>query len=67
MSNLNFVKTKLDWCKDCTVHAGFMNVWLSISEGIIAKVKELKASKSSAKILVTGHSLGGAVANLCAL
>ena len=34
--------------------------------GIIARVRSLKGTHSGARILVTGHSLGGALATLAA-
>jgi hypothetical protein len=50
------------------VHQGFYNVYLSLRGEIRNTVLEfLKNDKSIDTIIFTGHSLGGALANLCAV
>lgn len=46
---------------------GFFEIWKSISQEIIEKVKVLKDKNPEYEILVTGHSLGGSLANFAAL
>ena len=53
-------------CKGCKVHEGFRNLYLGMKEQIILYVRSLKAFYSDALIVVTGHSLGGAMATLAA-
>lgn len=54
--------------KDAKVHEGFMNVYKSLRDDIRKTVLDmLKADKKIDTILITGHSLGGALANLCAV
>ena len=54
-------------CQDCYVHEGFSYAWGTVAETTIADVKELKFKFPDYRVVVTGHSLGGALASLCAL
>jgi len=45
-------------------HRGFTNIYESAREGLFAHLKRIPAGKT---LYVTGHSLGGALATLCAL
>lgn len=54
--------------KDAKVHEGFMNVYKSLREEVRKTVLEkLKADSNIDQVFITGHSLGGALANLCAV
>lgn len=46
-----------------SVHTGFLNVYESFRDKLIAKVKELNPKQ----IIVSGHSLGASVATICSL
>lgn len=50
----------------CKVHAGFWEAFTSIREEMHKVIRE-ELVREPADILVTGHSLGGALATLCAL
>jgi predicted lipase len=50
--------------KNCEVHTGFLTAYSYFKNTIITKFKKLIIKYPSAKILVTGHSLGGALATL---
>jgi len=67
--NMNFSKTEYiaKGCKDCHVHTGFLNTYSSIGPDMLKYVKLLKELHPAAEILVTGHSLGAALGDLCAL
>ncbi|EAS02303.1 lipase family protein (macronuclear) [Tetrahymena thermophila SB210] len=69
LSNINFVPVKYlnDQCKDCKIHQGFMNILDSIQFELNQCVINLKKQYNSTSILVTGHSLGGAMATLFAV
>lgn len=54
-------------CSGCGVHKGFAYTYGSVANIVKSQVSKLLASHSSASIMVTGHSLGGAMATLCAL
>lgn len=49
------------------VHQGFLNEWNSLKDDVINEVMRLRSSGINYDILVTGHSLGGAIATLCSI
>ncbi|KAL1521472.1 hypothetical protein AB1Y20_021134 [Prymnesium parvum] len=67
IENLQFSKRSVyPKCAGCEVHSGFYETWLSVSDGVISEVMRLHALHPKSKIFLTGHSLGAAVAALCA-
>ncbi|KAI0248631.1 Alpha/Beta hydrolase protein [Lactifluus subvellereus] len=52
---------------DVQVHSGFANEHKKTAPKILAEVKRLMAEHSVTKVILTGHSLGGALAELDAL
>ena len=55
------------WSDDCTVHKGFYKAYLSVDDTVYDIVKYLTDTYTDATLEITGHSLGGAMAILCAL
>lgn len=51
----------------CKVHKGFFEIYKALSVRMVPAVKRLLAKYPSAALLVTGHSLGAAVATLSAI
>jgi hypothetical protein len=51
---------KAEWLHDGSVHRGFMTAYISVMAQIVGYVAPAK------RIIITGHSLGGALATLCA-
>jgi predicted lipase len=51
-------------CSSCKVHDGFNNAWLERQASIVAAVNSARAAQLSYGLVITGHSLGGAVATL---
>jgi len=49
-----------------SVHSGFYNIYSQIKQPIIDKINELDPTKTK-KIVITGHSLGSAIATICAV
>lgn len=49
------------------VHEGFYDAYLQVQTAVVTKLKKLTHDHSDAEVLVTGHSLGGALALLAAL
>lgn len=64
--NVNVFKTKLythTQCDGCYVHEGFYQAYLNLNPSqLISDIKNLYQKYPSAKIVVSGHSLGGAMA-----
>ena len=55
-----------DGCQDCRVHQGFNAAYNSMAADIESYVLVLTAKYPTARVVVTGHSLGGAEAVLAA-
>jgi len=66
LANIDFTAIPTDICPGCTVHQGFWNSWLESRARILEAVKDAVAKYPSYNIVATGHSLGGAIATLCA-
>ena len=68
----------LDWslaplpyagCSGCAVHAGFYAGWAALAGGVLAALSDVAggaAAAAAAPVVITGHSLGGALATLAA-
>ena len=48
----------------CLVHTGFMAAWKEIEKSVLAGIKTAKTANPSYPLVITGHSLGGAVATI---
>ncbi|KAG4441432.1 hypothetical protein IFR05_003119 [Cadophora sp. M221] len=53
-------------CAGCKVHGGYYASWLSVVEEVESKVKTQMEAASDYGLVVTGHSLGGAMATIAA-
>ena len=54
-------------CQECFVHEGFNYAWKQVEVKVLNDVKKLRQQFPDYSIVVTGHSLGGALASLCAI
>ena len=54
-------------CKNCTVHSGFSTSWLNTRCIIVPHVEKALSDHPDYKLVLVGHSLGGAVAALASL
>jgi len=54
-------------CRNCTIHTGFLTSWQNTRCTIIPHVEEALAKHPDYKLVLVGHSLGGAVATIAAL
>ena len=64
--NIEAVRTSYPLCNDCSVHIGFNQGFNSVKSNVEAIINNLRSKYASAKIMVTGHSLGGALAVMAA-
>jgi hypothetical protein len=68
-SDLDFVKVpcSLGGSPCGSVHQGFLKLWLSHRDAMVRSISKFAAQHNTPLILLTGHSLGAAVAQLAAL
>lgn len=67
-TNLDFMlKNASEICSGCFVHAGLLEYWTGARKPISALWKATHDAFPAYKTVATGHSLGGALATLCAL
>lgn len=67
IDDISTLKTPYPYCSGCEVHNGFYNTYLSVQSQVLTLVKGFHTQYPSYSILVTGHSLGGAMAVHAAL
>lgn len=67
MANFDLRNVPVDLCKGCRGASGFWRSWTDVRNRIIRQVKVAREEKPEYKIVVTGHSLGGAVATFAAV
>jgi hypothetical protein len=67
MTNLIYYRVQYADVANTQVHSGFYTAYSSVSYTLLKAVRALLAKYPSASILITGHSLGGALATFAAL
>ncbi|CBX94471.1 similar to lipase [Plenodomus lingam JN3] len=66
LTNLNLEMTPTDICPDCSAHRGFWNSWTDARDRVLPAVKQAGTTYPTYQIVVTGHSLGAAIATFAA-
>lgn len=64
--NVKAWRSASDLCGECHIHAGFWEQWTSIRHMIMPNVDKAIAENPEYRFIVTGHSLGGALATIAA-
>lgn len=62
IENLDAFKTTYSNCDGCEVHAGFFDAYHDLHLDILSSMSNLHQKHPDAKVLITGHSLGAAIA-----
>lgn len=62
----DMLRVDIDWCPDCRIHRGFRNSWHEVSHAVTENMRKAVDTHPDYRIVVTGHSLGGAVATIAA-
>jgi len=66
IDNINTILTTYPYCTGCEVHKGFYSAEQDVIDVVYKEVLRLKKLYSTYTVVVTGHSLGGALATLTA-
>lgn len=65
IANLDFVfDDDTGLCTGCDVHSGFWKAWESVADDVTAELDSALSTYSDYQLVVTGHSLGAALAAL---
>lgn len=67
VEDFGFEKVPYERCKGCEIHLGFWAAFASVQVQLDLKVIALMKKHTSATIVVTGHSLGGALSTFSAI
>ena len=66
LTDADFHVVTTDICDGCSAHHGFWNSWAEARDSVLGAVKSAAAEHPSYQVAATGHSLGGAIADLAA-
>ena len=66
IDDILFLYTSCDLVVGCKVHLGFWDNWLASKATILSAVETATVSYPNYTLIITGHSLGGAVATIAA-
>ena len=64
LADADFPQVPTDICAGCTADQGFWDSWLEARSGILATLMATHARYPSSSVVVTGHSLGAAIAEI---
>ena len=66
VTDAKFPAVPVDICSGCTASQGFWESWKEARPGVMTALKTAASSHPNNRVIVTGHSLGGAIANFAA-
>ena len=66
LADADFPQVSTDICSGCKADQGFWNSWLEARNTVLSAVNKAASANPDYQVVVTGHSLGGAIADLAA-
>ncbi|KZF24362.1 alpha/beta-hydrolase [Xylona heveae TC161] len=66
LADADFPLVTTDICAGCSADQGFWTSWVEARSGVLAAVEAAASAHPSYQVVVTGHSLGGAIADFAA-
>ena len=66
MTDATFDLQNSQLCPGCQVHTGFWNAWKEARPKVLPALQKAVAANPKYQVVVTGHSLGAAIATLAA-
>lgn len=66
MIDLKVNKVPTDLCSDCHAHDGFWTSWMDVRHKVLQAIDKAVDARPKYRVIVVGHSLGGAIATLAA-
>jgi pimeloyl-ACP methyl ester carboxylesterase len=66
IADVNYTRVESDLCPNCLVHRGFWFSWTEARNQTLTALMSIAKAYPSYKVVVTGHSLGAAIATFCA-
>ena len=66
LNNLNIKLVPYSECSGCAVHAGFYDSWLGLRDLVGVALTNARNNYPGYQIVLTGHSLGAAIATIAA-
>ncbi len=66
LNNVNFPFKPVEYCAGCSVHGGFNIAWQEVRANVIDDLVAARTAHPDYALVITGHSLGGALASLAA-
>ncbi|KAL4459318.1 hypothetical protein ABPG74_017931 [Tetrahymena malaccensis] len=65
--NFDVKKSPFEKCQNCSIHSGFLKTYNDIKDQLLKNLDNLISKYPAAPIIISGHSLGGAIATIAAI
>ena len=65
-TNFSLIRRDFSGCSGCSLHSGFYGAYNGMAKSVANAFTSLRQKYPNKKLWITGHSLGGALATVCA-